>query len=116
MVYCPRCGTPNQDSDAFCRNCGASLKDHAPGAPGDGAPPGGLKGQDKTLIFLGNLCISPVLGLALYLIWRDKKPLEARQTCALTWWSLGAWAILLLLFVALAVVLGLLEKTGRLPR
>jgi hypothetical protein len=25
-VYCPRCGTPNEDDDRFCSACGASLK------------------------------------------------------------------------------------------
>jgi len=26
MVYCPKCGTKNEDTAEFCANCGASLK------------------------------------------------------------------------------------------
>jgi hypothetical protein len=26
MVYCPRCGTKNEDDAVFCKNCGASLR------------------------------------------------------------------------------------------
>ena len=26
MVYCPKCGTKNEDDAVFCKNCGASLE------------------------------------------------------------------------------------------
>lgn len=27
MVYCPKCGTKNEDDATFCKSCGASLTD-----------------------------------------------------------------------------------------
>jgi uncharacterized membrane protein YvbJ len=30
MVYCPKCGTKNEDDAVFCKNCGASLGAQGP--------------------------------------------------------------------------------------
>ena len=34
-MYCPKCGTLNSDSDAFCGNCGTKLSDDAVGMDDD---------------------------------------------------------------------------------
>lgn len=33
MAYCTRCGTQNDEDATFCKNCGAPMKEGAPGGP-----------------------------------------------------------------------------------
>ena len=53
-----------------------------------------LSSGERALIFFGNLCITPLLGLILYLVWKDQSPLKAQQTCTLTLISLAVWLVL----------------------
>lgn len=66
MAYCKRCGAPISDQAMVCPSCGE---------PQYSAPPV----QDNGGIGWGILgCCIPVVGLVLYLVWRDQKPRTAK--------------------------------------
>ncbi len=78
-------------------------------APSPAAPrqsPEELSSTDRLGLFAGNLCLSPVLGIVLYFVWRDRQPVRAAQTCTLTKWAVGIWVA----FILLAMVAGLLSE------
>jgi len=100
MTYCRKCGTKNDESSQFCINCGNSLRQRS--EPTTNTE--GLESNDKTLIFLGNVCISPLLGIILYFVWKDNKPQKSKEVCSLTWWALGLWLLLIILFVIIMVI------------
>lgn len=58
-----------------------------------------LDEDQKRLLFVGNIVLSPLLGVCLFFIWKGKYPIKARQTLNLAWWSLAAWLGLLLVIV-----------------
>jgi len=53
---------------------------------------------------LGNLCLSPLLGLVLYLVWKDSQRAKAQEACRLTWWAVGIWGVLFVLMVLATIV------------
>lgn len=114
MSYCPSCGALNEDGSAFCQRCGASLRGESR-APGYAPPPPadkGLDSNDKTWIFLGTLCISPLLGIVLYFVWKDSKPRKAKDVCTLTWWTFAVWAVLIGIIIAFAFAGAMMEGSG----
>jgi len=102
MIFCPKCGSPNLNTAPVCETCGVVLA----AAPQQSipAPAAGLKQDEKRWIFLGNLCFSPVLGLILYLVWKDSQKGKAQDACRLTWWAVGIWGILLVIMVLAAII------------
>jgi len=73
-MYCVNCGKEVNDNAVVCTNCGAAIKRRA-------------KGEDGPIgCLLGGACFcAPILGLILYLIWKDEMPQKAKQA--------GIWAI-----------------------
>jgi hypothetical protein len=128
VIYCKKCGSPNRAGEVVCEVCGEALSRTGPtGAaqppqpqppsqplPAPALSPAGttrqspdeLSSTDRLGIFAGNLCLSPLLGIVLYFVWRDKQPVRAAQTCTLTKWAVGIWVV----FVLLAMVAGLLSE------
>ena len=51
------------------------------------------------MIFVGNVLLSPLLGLFIYLFWKEKQPKKAAEVLSLAWWSLAAWLFFILLVV-----------------
>ncbi len=70
---------------AFCRNCGAQIHDEAVVCVSCGVsvePPKTAKADDKRSGGWAFLCyLIPVLGLILWLLWKDEYPLRAKS-CA----------------------------------
>ncbi|MCI9121922.1 MAG: zinc ribbon domain-containing protein [Oscillibacter sp.] len=59
---------------AFCKKCGAEIDDQAAICPKCGVPQT-LQGEDKGGFLWGLLgCCIPLVGLILFLVWRDTKP------------------------------------------
>lgn len=113
MIYCPSCGAPNEDGTAYCHQCGTPLRGNAPGGPAARPPADtGLDSSDRTWIFLGTLCISPLLGIVLYFVWKDSKPQKAKDVCTLTWWAVGVWVALFAIFVLLGFMGALMGAAG----
>ena len=69
MAYCRNCGTPISDQAAVCPHCGSAQT--TPQTPPPVVDNGG---------FLWGLlgCCIPIVGLILYLVWKDMKPNTAR--------------------------------------
>lgn len=69
MKYCPHCGAAMDDHAVVCTKCGSPVPPtNAPGSP------------DSPSIGIGVLCaFIPLVGLVLYLIWMDSKPLRAHS-------------------------------------
>ena len=96
-LRCPNCGEVLPAGADSCTRCGAAIS--------AGPRTATLSSNDKFLIFLGNVCLSPLLGAALYLVWKDAQPQKAQESCTLTWVAVALWVAFILgaIVVTLAV-------------
>lgn len=71
MAYCPHCGKEVNDEAVVCIHCGCSIKPDQYQAPTT---------YDAPSFGFGVLgfCI-PIVGLILFLVWRDKTPQKAKS-------------------------------------
>ena len=136
MIHCAECGSPNVDAARVCETCGAVLARtgqtpatprpsypppfqplhqpayqpayQPPHPPYGAAPPAAdeLSTRDQRLLFVGNLCLSPMLGVVLWFLWRDQQPRRAQQVCTLTRWVVGLWAAFFVLAMLVSVLAG----------
>lgn len=67
-----------------------------------------LNSGERAGIFIGNLCITPLLGLILYLVWKEQSPTRAKQTCNLTLISLAVWIVIYGVLMAMGVLASIL--------
>ena len=67
MAYCKNCGNPVEDKAVFCPHCGVSQETN-PAAVDKGGFGWGLLG-----------CCIPIVGLILFLVWKDTKPKTAKS-------------------------------------
>ena len=79
MAYCRHCGAPIADGTITCPQCGASQSSLPPVVDNGGLGWG----------ILG--CCIPIVGLVLWLVWKDQKPRTPRPP-VLEHWSLWALA------------------------
>ena len=82
MKYCVKCGKELDDSAAFCANCGANQSAETapavqPQAGYQQPPQEPADASSFGFAFLG-FCI-PLVGLILWLVWKDKTPLKAKS-------------------------------------
>lgn len=103
-LFCTNCGKKyNEDGKVFCTNCGSKISEMAEICPNCGVP------QKKDTTDEGGKgwwllgCCIPIVGLILYLIWKDEKPKTARDV------GKGALisTICIILFYVLFIVLGI---------
>lgn len=66
MAYCRRCGAPISDGATTCPSCSA-YQNNTPYVEDNGGFGWGLLG-----------CCIPVVGLVLFLVWKDQKPRTAK--------------------------------------
>lgn len=67
MAYCKNCGATISDGATFCPNCGASQNTTTPAVTDNGGFGWGVLG-----------CCIPIVGLVLFLVWKDTKPKTAK--------------------------------------
>ncbi len=92
MAYCKRCGAPISDQAMVCPSCGE---------PQYSTPPV----QDNGGIGWGLLgCCIPVVGLVLFLVWKDQKPRTAKAA--------GIGALVAVILSALWYVIALATGIG----
>ncbi|MDO9629673.1 MAG: zinc ribbon domain-containing protein [Acholeplasmataceae bacterium] len=71
MAYCPNCGSQVRDDQDVCLSCGKSLKMSAQNKVYD------EQGSTAAYAVLGFFV--PIVGLILYLIWKEERPRAARS-------------------------------------
>lgn len=92
MAYCKRCGAPISDQAMVCPSCGAEQY----------TPP---TMQDNGGIGWGILgCCIPIVGLVLFLVWKDQKPKTAKAA--------GLGALVAVILGALWYVVALVGGIG----
>ena len=97
---------------------GASMA--APGrpAPAPGGPDPGLQPLVKVLIFIANLCFSPLAAIAsvvVYFVIKDQKPRTAKDLCQMTWIPFVVWCVLIglyFLFMGTMIFSGIMGSAG----
>jgi hypothetical protein len=114
-MFCPHCGTRNDDAAVNCSQCdqrldgtGAPPPAHphvnAPADPPlpsvpapdriEGAPHGGEVGALGVVYF----CL-PIVGAIMYFVWRDDQPAKAKRACTLALWGMAVGIGLRILMV-----------------
>lgn len=90
MAFCKNCGNQIEDNAATCPSCGAS-QNTTPQVTDNGGFLWGLLG-----------CCIPIVGLVLFLVWKDTKPKTAKAA------GIGALVgvILMILYYILIAVVG----------
>ncbi len=97
-MFCSKCGKENSDSAVVCSNCGNQLQPFSrPAAVGQDGPIGGL----------GIVCfLFPIVGLVLYLVWKDTTPMKANGAGKAALWGVGVSIALYLLVIIIGVAVG----------
>ena len=89
---------------AFCKNCGNQIEDNAATCPSCGASQNTFPQVTDNGGFLWGLlgCCIPIVGLVLFLVWKDTKPKTSKAT------GIGALVgvILMILYYILIAVVG----------
>ena len=95
MAFCKNCGNQIEDNAATCPSCGTAQNPVTPNTPPQVTDNGG---------FLWGLlgCCIPIVGLVLFLVWKDTKPKTSKAT------GIGALVgvILMILYYILIAVVG----------
>lgn len=90
---------------AFCKNCGAQIDDRAVVCPKCGVPQSNQQTPVDNGGFLWGLlgCCIPVVGLILFLVWKDTKPKTAKAA------GIGALVsvVVIIVFYALMFIIGI---------
>lgn len=100
---CEQCITRDADRRCYCKQCYVKAHQRKKKTPQEDT---GLPVGPKLAILFGNLCMTPFLGVVVYLLWREERPKSARQVCWLTWIPLVVMLGLVLLLVVLSAVRG----------
>lgn len=94
-MYCPNCGEPIPDGARFCYKCGASLGYDYPRRAYDSD-----RGYDNDSGSFGWAVLGffiPLVGLILYLVWKDEKPKSAKRA------GKGALVSVILYLIVIAI-------------
>ncbi|HEU4463781.1 MAG TPA: hypothetical protein VFS53_01930 [Gemmatimonadota bacterium] len=135
-LTCPQCGTVYDvtqypEGHTFQCQCGNELKvgpqpasvaaagpGTAPPAPVPSGPDPGLQPIVKVLVFIANLCFSPLAAIAsvvVYFVIKDQKPRTAKDLCQMTWIPFVVWAVLVglyFLFMGTMIFSGIMGSAG----
>lgn len=107
-MYCSKCGKSIPDNSAFCPECGnvAGSTSQQPlnfNQNSNGYSQPIITDVPNTLANIASCCF-PVVGLVLYLVWKDTKPQSASSVCK---WTIGGLVAGVVIYIA-AFVLGIL--------
>lgn len=97
MAYCKNCGQQIDNQAAICPNCGVA-QNAKPAVTDNGGFGWGLLG-----------CCIPIVGLILFLVWKDSKPNTAKAAGIGALVSVGISIVYYILTIALGIGAGLLS-------
>ena len=89
-MFCPHCGEQIAAQAEICPKCGVRVKNVI----------GAGSGEDKPNIAVNLLsfCCIPLLGIVLFFVWKDNKPVAAKSALIWSLVSIGLWIVLSLVF------------------
>lgn len=91
MAYCRHCGNQLDERAYVCLKCGYAVEDTKP-----------MNTDDKKSGGFAFLCfLFPIVGLILYLVWKDDKPLKAKSCAKGAIIGVVAYVVLSILSVVL---------------
>lgn len=96
MAYCKNCGKEIDDNAVVCLNCG-SAQQQTPQVVDNGGFGWGLLG-----------CCIPIVGLILFLVWKDTKPKTAKAAGIGALVSVGISIVYYILVMVIGIGAGLL--------
>lgn len=96
MAYCKNCGQQIDNQAAICPNCGVA-QNAKPAVTDNGGFGWGLLG-----------CCIPIVGLILFLVWKDSKPNTAKAAGIGALVCVGISIVYYILTIALGIGAGLL--------
>lgn len=71
-MFCKNCGKEIDDNAVVCPHCGVSVSGTTPAAPA-------TNGDAPSMGFAVLGFFFPIVGLILYLVWKDQSPLKAKS-------------------------------------
>ncbi|PKP57967.1 MAG: hypothetical protein CVT88_08110 [Candidatus Altiarchaeales archaeon HGW-Altiarchaeales-1] len=80
---CRDCVVENPDGKTYCKDC---IKK-------------GLDGLETVVIICGSVCVSPILALIAWLIWKGNKPEKAKQASYICIGTAILYIVLIILYV-----------------
>ena len=99
--FCTKCGKEINEDAVICVHCGSSI---------DPTMNNSNDSNSKSwwwLGFLTSLFCTPIIGLILWLVWKDEAPLKAKNVGLGTLWSLvAAFGIGIIVGVIYAIMIG----------
>ncbi|OEB99974.1 zinc ribbon domain-containing protein [Lysinibacillus sphaericus] len=92
----------------FCRNCGEQISEHAEICIHCGVRVKNAVGDDKPNwgINIITLCCVPLVGLIMYFIWKNEKPVAAKSALTFFFISIGV----IVLFYIVMFIIGLASQ------
>ena len=105
MKYCARCGREFEGESIFCPECTAAAQHASPYQQASQyQPPTEVDAPNTGFTVLA--VFFPIVGLILWLIWKDKTPLKAKSCLKGAIIGIVVSAVLTILFSILGVILG----------
>lgn len=89
----------------FCKNCGEKISEHAEICTHCGVRVKNAIGMDKPNwgVNLITLCCIPLVGLIMFFVWKNEKPVAAKSALTFFFISIG----IIVVFYALAFIIGM---------
>ncbi len=102
-MFCSKCGKSIPDDVIFCPECGNTTNQQSMGNTqntyNNGQPI--VNDDPNTLANIASCCF-PIVGLVLYLVWKDTKPKSSSAVCK---WAIGGVVAFVLIYV-ICIILG----------
>ena len=95
MAFCRNCGQQIDDRAAVCPHCGVA-QENKPQVGDNGGVGGGVLG-----------CCIPIVGLVLFLVWKDTKPKTAKAAGIGALVSVGIGILYYILMFAVGIGMGI---------